>query len=138
MLMSVCPWVLSLSNQKALKHSESIKRAHRKQSEHLCQSNTVEPVNTSSCFFVVRVILFRTHNSKSLEEENLRLFIEKSKEMLGIKKIFGQENEKVFRNPSNFPIVLNAIAQLSQKSERSKSKLKPKVNVNIFKGSKSF
>ena len=53
--------------------------------------------------------------------------------MLGIKKIFGEEKERVFRNPSNFPIVLNAIAQLSQKSERSKSKLKPKVHVNMFK-----
>ena len=73
----------------------------------------------------------RTHNSKSLEEENLRLFIEKSKEILGIKKIFGEEKEKVFRNFSNFPIVLNAIAQLSEKSERSSTKLKPKVkNLN--------
>ena len=70
---------------------------------------------------------FRTHNSKSLEEENLRLFIEKSKEILGIKEIFGREKEKVFRNFSNFPIVLNAIAQLSEKSERSSTKLKPKV-----------
>ena len=47
--------------------------------------------------------------------------------MLGIEKIFGDEKEKVFRNASNFTIVLNAIAQISQKSERSYSKLKTKV-----------
>ena len=77
--------------------------------------------------FVPKSIYFRTHNSKSLEEENLRLFIAKCNEILGIKKIFGDEKEKVFRNFSNFPIVLNAIAQLSEKSERSKTRLKPKV-----------
>ena len=48
--------------------------------------------------------------------------------MLGIEKIFGDEKEKVFRNALNFTIVLNAIAQISQKSERSNSRLKTKVN----------
>ena len=47
--------------------------------------------------------------------------------MLGINKIFGDEKEKVFRNAANFSIVLNAIAQISQKSERSHGKLKTKV-----------
>ena len=73
------------------------------------------------------VFFYRTHNSKTLEEENLRLFIKKSKEMLGINNIFGDEKEKVFRNAANFSIVLNAIAQISQKSERSHGKLKTKV-----------
>ena len=71
---------------------------------------------------------FRTHNSKFLEEQNLRLFITKSEEMLGIKQIFADEKEMVFRNAANFSIVLNAIAQISQKSERSHSRLKTKVN----------
>ena len=48
--------------------------------------------------------------------------------MLGIEKIFGDEKEKVFRNAANFSIVLNAIAQISQKSEQSNRKLKTKVN----------
>lgn len=74
-------------------------------------------------------LLFRTHNSRSLEEENLLLFINKCKEMLGIKKIFGEENEKVFRNFDNLPIVLNAIAQLSEKSERSSRRLKQGKNI---------
>ena len=75
---------------------------------------------------------FRTHNSKTLEEENLRLFIRKSKEMLGIKNIFGEEKEKVFRSATNFSIVLNAIAQISQKSERSQGRLKTKVTFECF------
>ncbi len=49
--------------------------------------------------------------------------------MLGINNIFGDEKEKVFRNAANFSIVLNAIAQISQKSERSNGKLKTKVIV---------
>ena len=68
-------------------------------------------------------LLLRTHNSKNLEEENLRLFIIKSKEMLGIKHIFGDQEEKVFRNFENFHIVLNAIAKLSKYSEKSKTRL---------------
>ena len=77
--------------------------------------------------YVEKIILFRTNNLRSMEEENLRLFIQKSKEMFDIEKIFGDEKENggssVFRIFSNFDKVLNAIAKLSKHSERSQTQL---------------
>ena len=52
----------------------------------------------------------------SLEEENVKLFIQKCKDLLNIDNIFGDKEEKVFRDPNNVGIVLNAIAKLSENS----------------------
>ena len=43
-----------------------------------------------------------------------------------------EKEEKVFRSASNFSIVLNAIAQISHKSERSQGRLKTKVTFECF------
>ena len=61
-----------------------------------------------------------------LEEENIKLFIEKAEELFKIENIFGHEKEKVFQDFDNFFLVLNGIAQLSLKIADSKLKLKPR------------
>ena len=61
-----------------------------------------------------------------LEEENIKLFIEKAEELFKIENIFGHEKEKVFQDFDNFYLVLNGIAQLSLKIADSKLKLKPR------------
>ena len=63
--------------------------------------------------------LHRTNKVKSLEEENLKLFIEKSKEYFNINNIFDDKKEQVFQNVNNSYIVLNSIALLSKKISNS-------------------
>ena len=55
----------------------------------------------------------------------MKLFIQKCKDLLNIDNIFGDKEEKVFRDPNNIGIVLNAIAKLSENSKiGSNTKLK--------------
>ena len=55
----------------------------------------------------------------------MKLFIQKCKDLLNIDNIFGDKEEKVFRDPNNIGVVLNAIAKLSENSSiGSKTKLK--------------
>ena len=42
-------------------------------------------------------ITYRTNNISSLEEKNIKLFIEHAEKDLDIKNIFGPKGEKVFR-----------------------------------------
>ena len=72
--------------------------------------------------------LFRTNKARQLEEKNILLFIQKSEELLNIKKIFDLKDEKVFRRLENSWIILNAIVKLSKLTN---SKLR-KTEVNHF------
>ena len=58
--------------------------------------------------------MFRTNKARQLEEKNILLFIQKSEELLHIKKIFDPKDEKVFRRLDNSWIILNAIVKLSK------------------------
>ena len=68
----------------------------------------------------------------SLEEENLRLFILKSREYFNLKDIFEDKNEQVFSNPNNSYIVLNSIARMSEKFKNSDRRFKSIKDVSII------
>ena len=84
--------------------------------------------SSSGLFSKMNVILtciwiYRTNNVSNLEEENIKLFIEKAKEFYNIDNIFKRQSHKVFKDFNNFYLILNAIAQLSNKIKDSTPKL---------------
>ena len=88
-------------------------------------------MNMNVCF--ISTSFFRTNNASHLEEKNILLFIQKSEELLNIKKIFGSKNEKVFRNLENSWIILNAIVKLSGHSSRKLRKTEVNCTTTTYK-----
>ena len=80
----------------------------------------------------VKIFYCRTNKISSLEEENLRLFIHKSKEYFNLKDIFDDKNEQVFSNPNNSHIVLNSIARMSEKFKNVDRRFKTIKEVSIY------
>ena len=76
--------------------------------------------------------MFRTNKARQLEEKNILLFIQKSEELLNIKKIFDPKDEKVFRRLENSWIILNAIAKLSKLTSSKLRKTEVKQSYDKF------
>ena len=64
-------------------------------------------------------ITYRTNNISSLEEKNIKLFIEHAEKDLDIKNIFGPKGEKVFREFEDFHAVMTGISKVSKRVEKS-------------------
>ena len=88
-------------------------------------SSFIIPFTTFKLFSLLLIYfgICRTNNVTNLEEENIKLFIEKAKEFYNIDNIFKKHIHKVFKDFNNFYLVLNAIAQLSCKIKDSTPKL---------------
>eukprot|EP00092_Neocalanus_flemingeri_P028121 GFUD01030541.1.p1 GENE.GFUD01030541.1~~GFUD01030541.1.p1 ORF type:complete len:1184 (-),score=262.71 GFUD01030541.1:2327-5611(-) len=62
-------------------------------------------------------ITYRTNNVSTLEEKNIRLFINYAEKELKIKDIFGKLKEGVFRKFIDFHIVIDGLSKISRQVE---------------------
>ena len=69
-----------------------------------------------------------------LEEQNVKLFIDKSEEFFKLKDIFDKEGEKVFRRFENFHIALAGLDKLSRKVENPRGSIRSIRRVSFFHG----
>ena len=69
-------------------------------------------------------IIYATSNTPMLEEKNIKLFLDTVEKELGIRKLFGSKEEKVFKNLEDFPAVLRGLSRLS-KHGKCRSKVRP-------------
>ena len=64
---------------------------------------------------VPEMITYRTNNVSTLEEKNIRLFINIVEKELKLKNIFGKRKEEVFRKFTDFHVVIDGLSKISKK-----------------------
>ena len=65
-------------------------------------SNQIRIIGLLTTGSVPEGILYRTNCISTLEEKNVKKFLDIVKEYLKIKDVFGKEGEKIFKDFSNF------------------------------------
>ena len=94
----------------------------------------VQFIENFSNFF--EYINISSPHTSILEEQNVKLFIDKSEEFFKLKDIFDKEGEKVFRKFENFHIALAGLDKLSRKVENPRGSIRSIRKVSFSKGFK--